>query len=230
MNKLVLFDLDKTLLFGIAAHRKAFHEAFKEIYGVDTTIDIIDHQGMTDQQIIIRVLKKLRFSDSEIKPKLKECMRFMAEEFEKAAEQEKIVPLPGAKELLEELSKRNVLLGMVTGNLEPIAWCKLQKAGLNPYFRFGTFGSDAIERNTLVKIALKKAKEEFGFELDGNNAFLLGDTPRDVVAGKTAGVKTIGIATGDFSTEELKEAGADFVLEDLKDTKKVLAVIFNERV
>ncbi len=106
---------------------------------------------------------------------------------------------------------------------------RAEKAGLKQYFKFGAFGSDAIERSVLVKIALKKAKDGFGFEFDGNNAFLLGDTPRDIVAGKTAGVKTMGIA-GDFSTKDLEEAGADFVLEDLKDTKKVLAIIFNERV
>ncbi len=106
---------------------------------------------------------------------------------------------------------------------------RAEKAGLKQYFKFGAFGSDAIERSVLVKIALKKAKDGFGFEFDGNNAFLLGDTPRDIVAGKTAGVKTMGIA-GDFSTKDLEEAEADFVLEDLKDTKKVLAIIFNERV
>jgi phosphoglycolate phosphatase-like HAD superfamily hydrolase len=225
MEKLVLFDLDKTLLFGIAAHRKAFHGAFREIYGVDTTIDIIDHQGMTDQQIIIEVLKKLGFSDAEIKPKLKECMLFMAEEFERAVKQEDIVPLPGARELLGELSKRNVLLGMVTGNLERIAWCKLQKAGLKHYFKFGAFGSDAIHRSDLVKLALERARRNFGFRFN-DNAFLFGDTPRDMDAGREAGVKTVGVATGDFSTEQLKEAGADFVLENLKDTKRILEVIF----
>ena len=229
-DKLALFDLDKTLLLGVKAHRRAFHKSFEKIFGIRASVDIIDHQGMTDKQILIEVLKKFGFEEEGIKARMPEWISFMESEFKKAVKSEKIVALPGTKELLEELSKRSVLLGTVTGNLEPIGWGKLEKAGLKKYFMFGAFGSDAIERSVLVKTALKKAKERFGFEFDGNNAFLFGDTPRDIKAGRSAGVKTIGVATGNFSIEQLKESNADFVLRDLKDTKKVLEIIFKERV
>lgn len=229
-KKLCLFDVDKTLLLGTASHRKAFHRAFQEIFGIQTSVDVINHQGLTDLQIVIRVLKKNGFNEGEIKSKLKECEQFIVNEFKKEVKNENIVALPGAKELLEELSKRKVLLGTVTGNLEPIGWSKLEKAGLKKYFKFGAFGSDALERRELVKIALKKAENIFRVKCDSRDTFLFGDTPRDIDAGKNANVITIGVATGKYSMEELKEAGADFVLENLKDTKRILGIIFNERV
>jgi len=225
-KKLVLFDIDKTLTYGVKSHRAAFHGAFEKIYGVKTTVDIIDHGGMTDQQIVIEVLKKKGLSEKQIKAKLPECRNFMIEKFKQAAKREKIYAIAGAKELLEELKKReDVLLGLVTGNLEPIGWEKLRKAGLAHYFSFGAFGSDAIERSDLVKIAIRRAQKNYGFAKKGK-VFLFGDTPRDVEAGKKANAITIGVATGNFSSEVLKKAGADFVVENLSEKEKILEIIY----
>jgi len=227
MNKLILFDIDRTLIISSKAHHKAFSEGFKKVYGVDTTIDIINHHGMTEQQVIIEVLKKNGFGEQEIKSKIKECIKEMVSSFNKFIENEKITPLDGVLGLLEELEKNNFLMGLVTGNLEDIAKGKLKKAGINHYFKIGGFGNDDIERANLVKLAIKRAEENFDFLRHNDNVFLLGDAPQDMMAGKEAGVKTIGVTTGIYSKEQLEKAGADFVVESLKEKNKIFEIILN---
>jgi len=227
MNKLVLFDIDKTLISGNRSHIAAFSEAFKRVYGVDADITIINHHGMTDQQIIIEVLKKKGLGESEIKSKLENCMKAMVESFnEIISSSDEIIILAGVRELLRKLDKNNILMGLVTGNLELIAKGKLKKVGLNNYFKIGGFGSDDKSRTNLVDLAIRRAEENAGFTFN-NNVFLFGDTPRDIEAAQEAGVKTIGVATGIYSEEQLKDAGADFVLGNLRDVKKVLEIISN---
>jgi phosphoglycolate phosphatase len=228
MNKLALFDIDKTLIKRSKnrSHAAAFSKAFKEIYGIDTTIDIINHHGMTDQQIIIDVLKKNGLDDQTIKSKLRECIKAVISSFNKLIGADEIIVMDGVPELLKELKEYDVLMGLVTGNLEPIARAKLKKAGLNSYFKVGGFGSDAICRTELTRLAIKKAEEKFCFKAD-NNVFLFGDTPQDIKAGKGAGTITLGVATGIYSKEQLENAGADFVLENLKGVDKVLKIILS---
>lgn len=156
-----------------------------------------------------------------------EAMHVMAEYFEREIKKTKVEVLPGAKEFLEELYKNKVLMGLVTGNLERIAMEKLKNAGLDKYFKLGGFGSDHISRTELVKLAIKRAKNNFGFNLD-NNVFSIGDAPSDMKAGREGGAyRCIGITTGIYSAEQLKEAGADFVLENLKEENrnKILEII-----
>jgi len=225
MNKLVLFDIDKTLIKGSKMKDKiAFPEAFKRVYGIDTSIDIVNHSGMTDQQIIIEVLKKNGLDEQTIRSKLEECMKIMIETFNEHIKEEEIVILDGVQELLEELNRRNVLMGLVTGNLESIARGELKKAGLNRYFKVGGFGSDDINRINLVKLAIKRAEENFDFKFN-KNVFIFGDAPQDMKAGKEAGIKTVGVTTGIYSEKELENAGADFILKNLKDINKVLEII-----
>lgn len=224
MNNLALFDIDSTLIKSSNGHKKAFSEAFKKVYNVDTNIDIINHHGMTDQQIIIEVLTKNGLSEQKIKSKMEKCMEAMVESFNRVVEDYEIILLEGVGELLEKLNKNKVLMGLVTGNLEPIARGKLKKIGLSYYFKIGGFGSDDINRTNLVRIAIRRAEENFNFRFN-NNVFLFGDAPQDMKAGKGAGVRTVGVTTGSYSKEQLENAGADFILENLKDTDKVLKII-----
>lgn len=224
--KLVLFDVDGTLIKkGYKGHNEAFSVAFRKVYNVDTSIDIIEHHGMTDQQVIIEVLKKNGLEEKAVRPKLKECMEVMVDSFNKIIDKYDILVLDGVRELLEELEKQNILIGLVTGNLEPIARGKMKKIGLDHYFKVGGFGNDDISRTKLVKIAIERAENNFDFVFD-KNVFLVDDAVRGIVAGKEAGVKTIGVATGIYSAKELKDAGADFVLNDLRDKKKFLNIVF----
>ncbi len=227
MNKLVLFDVDYTLVSGLKGHKRAFREALKRVYGVDADIDIINHQGMVDKQTIIEVLLKKNFKRAEILQKIEKCTKEMEALFKDIIKDDEITLLPGVRELLKELSKQNIQMGLVTGNLEVIAREKLDKVGINSYFKFGGFGSDGFKRTTLVKIAVKRAEKIFDCKF--SNIFLFGDTPRDIIAGREGGVVVGGVATGNYSKEELKKAGADFVLESFKEKERFFKIIGGKR-
>ncbi len=223
MNKLILFDVDYTLINGLNGHKQAFIVAFEKVYGIKTNIDIIEHYGMTDQEIIIKVLLKNKLERKEIFTKLEKCMKEMESVFKKLVDNDEIILLPGVKETLRHLTDYDVGIGLITGNLEVIAREKLNKAGISSYFKFGGFGSDNLKRSNLVKIAIERAKKIYQCEF--NDIFIIGDTPRDIRAGEEAGVKTIGVATGDYSKNQLKKAGANFVLESLNEREKLIRII-----
>lgn len=225
MKQLVLFDIDKTLLQGKNyLHKVAFTEGIKKAFGITTSIDKINHQGKTDKQIIIEVLLEEGMKEAVIREKIEMITEEMVRVFQKGIINEKIELSAGVLELLEALKNGGALLGLVTGNLEGIARGKLQKAGINGYFKLGGFGSDDEERSNLVKIAIKRAEDNFGFELD-NNVFVLGDTPKDIIAGKKAGVKTIGIAGGSYTQGELEKENPDFTFKDLTFEKEIINAV-----
>lgn len=228
MNKLILFDIDKTLLTGgNNIHRSAFSQAIKKFFNIDTSIDVIDHAGKTDKQILIEVLSKEGIKELEARGKLGDMIEEMSKIFEAGINSEKLTVANGVRELLEALSNNNVLVGLLTGNLEVIAKSKMKNVFLDSYFKVGGFGSDDEVRSNLIKIAIKRAKDNFGFKCD-NNVFVIGDTPRDIEAGKDAGVKTVGVATGKYSIEELKMAGADYIFNDLSHKEELLGVLLSK--
>ncbi len=225
-SRLTLFDIDGTLIRSSTGHDEAFSEGFRTVYDIDTGIKVIKHSGMTDQQIIFEVLRYHGLSDEEIMPKIDACMEVMVDYFEKHKDSMQVEVLPGIPELLAKLERRGALIGHVTGNLEPIAMGKMEKADLRDFFRLGGYGSDDISRARLVELAVGKAEERFGFERH-DNVFLFGDAPQDIRAGKEAGVTAVGTATGIYSEEDLREAGADVVLPGLDDTKCVMEIVFD---
>jgi len=222
MNNLVLFDIDLTLIGRSQCHHDAFSYAFKKVYNVDVDIRIINYGGMTDPNIAVEVLKKMGLNEDLIFSKLDECMDAVVDYFQMNVKKDTIPVLLGVRELLELLNENGILLGLITGNLEPIAWGKLKAIQLDHYFKLGGFGSDDANRTEMVKIAVKKAEDDFNFN---GKTFVIGDTPKDIKAGFEAGKITIGVATGTFSREELKDSGADFVFDNLKDKNAILDVI-----
>ncbi len=227
MNRLVLFDIDGTLIkSGSKLHKLAFASAFNKIYGVDTNINVIDHPGKTDKQIIVEVLKKNGLDEQAIRIKIDEAMREMVDFFEKKISAEEFVALDGAQELLEKLKKNNILLGLVTGNLEPIARAKLKRIKLNEYFKFGGFGNNSENRSNLIKIAIKQAEDNFNFKYN-NNVFIVGDTPRDIKAGREAGVKVITLPTGKYSEKELRAQNPDFLFKNLTCKEEILKAVLS---
>ncbi|MDP3882810.1 MAG: HAD family hydrolase [Candidatus Staskawiczbacteria bacterium] len=223
--KLALFDIDGTLMDFPQQHKDSFAVAFRKVYGIDTDISIIQPMGMTEQQIITEVLQKKGVDGQTIKSKMPEAMHVMEEYFDKEMKNVEVNVLPGARELLQELAKNNVLMGAVTGNLEKIARIKLKKAGLNDYIKLGGFGSDHMIRTELVKLATRRAEDQFGFKYS-ESVYSIGDAPSDMKAGREGGAfKCIGIATGVHSVEQLKEAGADFVFKNLLEKDKILKII-----
>ena len=132
----------------------------------------------------------------------------------------------GLSALLKELENQKVLLGLLTGNIETIAYSKLNHVGLGHYFKLGGFGSDSYYRPNLVLKAIQRAENDFGFVRNKNNIFVVGDTPLDVAAGLKAGILTIGVASGEYSKDELQNSGAHFVLDDLRNKNEFLKIVF----
>ena len=212
MKSLILFDIDGTLTKTSEEHKNSFSSAFKKIHNLEVSIDIIDYHGKTDQLIIKEVLIKKGLKKDF---KLKECMDEMISFVKKHKINIKLIK--GVKKLIYKLEKENIL-GLVTGNLEQIAIKKLNQVEIYNYFKVGAFGSDAFKRSDLIKIAIKRAKEKFNFE---GKVFVIGDTPNDIIAGKEANVKTIAVATGIYSINELKKHNPDYVFENLNNDEVI---------
>lgn len=226
MDRLVLFDIDKTLLVGSTFHYTALKNALSEVYGIENPPAVANMQGMTDLKIVCTTLSQENMDLKTIKLGLDKCMELMYLNFKEALQSKDLRVLDGVKILLENLQRLDVPMGLVTGNMEDIAWLKLGKVGLKEYFQFGGFGDKVLKRSGLVKNALEASEAKLGV-IDKEKIFLVGDTPRDILGGQKLGVRTVGVATGDFSQEELVLAGAEFIFEDLKDTEKVLKIILN---
>jgi len=220
MSKLVLFDIDNTLIKSSRGHKAAFSIAFKKIYGIDASINIIQYSGMTDQQIIFEVLKLKGLDEEKIQSKLNLCIKEMINAW-KSLNDNEIFILPGVHKLLEILFKEHFLLGLVTGNLEAIARDKMKRLGINHFFKVGGFGSEHINRTELVKIAINKAQSNFNFILS-NNVYLFGDAPQDMRAAREAEIIAIGVTTGIYTKKQLEDAGADMVIDDFTNTEKIL--------
>ena len=224
MNKLILFDIDGTLLASAQGHIEAFAVAFKAVYGVDASMYMAKYHGKTDQQIIQEVLLASGVDQETIDAKMNSCMEVMCSYFEKIRPYVKADKLAGVHETLDALSSGNNLLGLVTGNLESIGYGKLGIAGIGEYFKLGGFGSDAMERVDLVKLAIKKAEEQFGF-VRVDNVYLFGDAPQDMQAALAGGAKAIGVTTGVYNADQLTDAGADMVIAGVGDLEAVLRAI-----
>lgn len=224
MKYLASFDIDNTLVKSSAGHMESLIFAIKDIYGLATSIDVISHHGMTDQEIIIKILQEYDVDDEIVRSKLKRCMDNMQLHYAQIVKSENIVILEGVVKLLTKLDQKGFFLGLVTGNLETIARAKLKKIGINDFFKFGGFGSDHISRTELVKIAIRRAGNQFDLD-DNNQIFHFGDAPQDMRAARQAGATPIGVTTGIFSAEALESAGAYRVVPNLKNADAILHLL-----
>jgi phosphoglycolate phosphatase-like HAD superfamily hydrolase len=198
--------------------------AIREVYGLEVSINVINHHGMTDPEIITRILAEYEVNLADIEIGLQDCLDCMPLKYAAIVESEKIVMMEGVLNLLTQLEQNGIILGLVTGNLEKIARAKLKKIGIDHFFKIGGFGSDHINRTNLVKIATKRAEQQFNIGSD-RQVFHFGDAPQDMKAGQEAGVVPIGVTTGVFSAEQLKAAGAEKVIPDLKDADDILGFL-----
>jgi len=214
MKKLVLFDIDGTLLTPSKSHKESFNLAIMKVYGVRVDVSSLSLPGMTDRQIIFEALRCAGKDDHTILKGLKDCEYALLEFFAKLSTFEKLKTLKGVRYSLEALRREGVILGLATGNLEGIAKIKLGRAKIGSFFRVGGFGSDHYDRAEILRIALERARNLFGRI---NKAIVVGDTPRDVESAKRVNLPILGVATGKYSTRELLEAGADCAVNNLKE-------------
>jgi phosphoglycolate phosphatase-like HAD superfamily hydrolase len=214
---LFLFDIDGTILRGSTrVHRDAFARAFRSVYGVEADLDGISAAGRTDTWLLAEPLRRLGVGDPEIWGRMPEAFRVMEAYVDEHLGDLSDKVLPGVPEVLEGLSERGQLLGLLTGNLSGIAAAKMRHAGLARYFETGGFGEESEIRTRLVPVALANSSRVAGRTIDAAQAVVIGDTPLDVEAGRLAGTRTVGVATGPFKEAELEAAGADLVLPSLE--------------
>ena len=225
MRRLILFDIDGTLASGRAA-KPAFETAMVETYGTTGDLRAVSFAGKTDPQIARELLRTVDVDDETIDAGLPELWVRYAGHLEKHLVDLPMRVLPGVVELLDALSTaEDVGLGLLTGNIVRGAELKLSSAGLWERFAIGGFGSDHEERDELPAFALERARLHWNVVVEAAHAVIVGDTPRDVACGRAGGIRTLAVATGTYSADQLVEAGADHVLEDLSATDDVLTLL-----
>lgn len=222
-HRLVLFDIDGTLIWTGGAGGRALTRAFEEWAGIPDGLDGIPVPGRTDTIILTDLLRRhgLGASPAALDGLQDIYFRCLAQEL--AGLPPSVEPLPGVTALLDALAAEpGVTIALLTGNHTRGARLKLERYGLWGHFPFGAFGEDAADRNDLVPVALRRAAAAGAAPCSPRDVVIVGDTPLDVACGQAHGSSTIGVATGGFSQTALAEAGADLVVPDLSDTAALL--------
>ncbi|HVB63799.1 MAG TPA: HAD hydrolase-like protein [Nitrolancea sp.] len=212
----VLFDVDGCLISTGGAGARSWRHAFERLYGIPADIGQFSEAGMTDPQV-----GQLTFSqvigreptDREMARLLGAYLNRLEYEISQSVGYR---VMPGVESLLPELIDASVLIGIVSGALEAATYIKLSRGDLNQYFTFGGYGSDSRDRAELTRVAIRRAGEICGHPMDPSSVLVVGDTPRDVEAAHAAGAVAIGVATGRYTMDDLRAAGADHVLPTLE--------------
>ncbi len=220
--KLVLFDIDGTLLESGGAGSRAMNEAFLQMFSIDKAFQGINMAGKTDTEIIMEALDRHGVALDGQMPRF---TRLYLEHLRAGVDKNPRKRLkPGVREALNALQVLNgVTTGLLTGNIEEGARIKLAPFGLNGYFPAGAFGSDHADRNALLPIALERFRLLHPHAgLSSGDCVVVGDTPRDVECAKLHSARAVAVATGGYSVAELLATRADAVLNDLSDTASFL--------
>jgi phosphoglycolate phosphatase-like HAD superfamily hydrolase len=217
-RKLLLWDIDGTILHTGKAGETALGRAMEKLYGINRGLQGLEIAGRTDKWIVEQLLGRDGKSNG-----LEEVAQFLDVYVELLAEE---LPRrngglhPGVLGILEEAHQRPELVqALLTGNIEKGARLKLTRYGVNHFFDFGAFADDSSIRNELGPHAKRRAEEKHGDEFPPEKIFVIGDTPHDVACARAIGAKAIAVATGSFTKRQLKDCGADAVFTDLAHPK-----------
>jgi phosphoglycolate phosphatase len=227
--RLVLFDIDGTILLTDGAGRRAIGRALIDLAGTSGPVGDHRFDGKTDPQIVRELLSLAGHPDAEMPARIQAvCDRYLELlELELASPSQETRVMAGVRELLDELARQEAaglaLVGLLTGNLERGAVLKLRSAGIDPSrFAVGAYGSDAAHRPELPAIARRRAESLSGRSIAGPDVVVIGDTPDDVACARPIGARTVAVATGRYDVSILAAAGATHVFADLSDTARVL--------
>lgn len=212
--KLILFDIDGTLMHTHGVGRRSVSFALQTVLGREVDTSPISFSGKTDPQIFSEILTHIQADDADVL--LPVLLRVYETEMHRAMPTADVTVLPGARRLVRRLAgDARAHLALLTGNIEPMAFLKVEAAGLSDCFDWGAFGSDSAARNDLPTCALDRWTARGQDRLEGADVCIIGDTPYDVRCAQTIGAFTLAVATGNYSSDDLAADSPDHVLATL---------------
>jgi phosphoglycolate phosphatase-like HAD superfamily hydrolase len=220
-KRLLLFDIDGTLIHSAGAGVDALKQSLAERFGVIDDLGDIEIAGMTDSGIVINILNKHKIpaTNENVAAFLDTYVHFLSLELPRRVG----LLLPGVLDLLNKLKTRpQLVLALLTGNISRGAKLKLEHYGVWHFFEFGAFADDHHDRNQLGPFARARAEEKHGHDFGSAQIDVIGDTPRDIACGKAFGARTIAIATGSWPRAELSAHNPDFLFDDLSNVDEVI--------
>jgi phosphoglycolate phosphatase-like HAD superfamily hydrolase len=232
-RKLVLFDIDGTILLTAGAGRRAIVAAISEEVGSSAALSQVRFDGKTDPQIVTELLEAAGHPGPHDSDRVEAiCSRYVSllqHELQHPASRTTV--MPGVLSLLHQLEKENVLIGLLTGNMAAGAALKLRAGGIDPArFAVGAYGSDSAHRPDLPPIAAQRAEPYLGRTPSGSDVVIIGDTPADIACGACIDARAIGVATGAYSVADLMSCTPHAAFENLSDTDRVVEAILGPRI
>lgn len=215
--RILLFDIDGTLVSTGGAGAVAWRRAFEELHGIPADIGEYTDAGMTDPDVGARTFEAVLGRAPEPQELARLVQRRLEHLPEAVAESEGYRVLPGVPERLEQLSHDGHLLGLITGNGDGAAHVKLARGDLNRWFTFGAYASAGVDRPGIVRRAVQRGEAMLGQDVPNSDIFVIGDTPLDITAAHAVDCTAIAVATGRYDEAALREAGADHVLATLEE-------------
>lgn len=226
--RLVLFDIDGTLIRTKGSGRRALGMALAEVYGTTGPVETWDFGGKTDPLLFYELLGAAGLSRAAIDERMDEALERYLAHLRELLTPETCRVLQGVEPLLEALQQEaGVTLGLLTGNVQEGARAKLAVHGLDRFFDFGAFGCDSAVRSDLPAFAVQRAYERTGRAHEGKQVVIIGDTPADIACGRHLGVRSIAVATGTYGLEALQAHDPDAAFETLEPLERVWAAIFD---
>jgi phosphoglycolate phosphatase-like HAD superfamily hydrolase len=227
--RLLLFDIDGTILIARGAGRRALAQALTEVYGTAGNIDRYDLRGQTDPRIVFDVMEGAGLEREAVRARLDDCFeayaRGLAAEIGDGGD---VVTLPGIGDLVRRLDgDAGVLLGLLTGNIEAGARIKLAPTGLLRYFRLGAYGSDHLDRRLLPSLAARRAHALVGVPFAPEQVLVIGDTPRDIECARHFGAVAVAVATGQYTRETLEAERPDLLFDNFGDVEDALSKLLS---
>jgi phosphoglycolate phosphatase-like HAD superfamily hydrolase len=223
--KILLFDIDGTLIHSGGSGKHAMEVAFEEVYGIANGLENVLLSGQTDPKILLDAFQKygLAWQDELTEEFKKRYFIHLTEDMQRPRPKRRI--MPGFPQLLDDLKKMpDMHIGLLTGNWIRGAEIKLEYFDLWKYFEFGAYGDDEMDRNKLVPHAWRRAEEKFGIRPQRDRVYVIGDTPRDIHCARPHGATAVAVATGEYSIAELRAEKPDFLFEDFSKVEKVLEI------
>lgn len=233
MKKLVLFDIDGTLILCGKAPRRAITESMRSVFGTAGNVDSYSFSGKTDKQIIYDVITGAAVSEDTVHEKMQETIDGYITRLHATLEPADVKTLEGITALLEHLQEHeHAVLGLLTGNVAKGAEIKLARAGLHKYFfdgkdALGAFGSDSMSRNDLPAIAVERAYARTGRLFKEKDIVIIGDSPYDITCGRGLNARSIAVATGWHTADELRKYEPDYLFDNFSATHEVVRAILN---